>query len=42
MTFTELILALACLMSATLVPQEANVKQLMRKRNHANTWSRLL
>jgi quercetin dioxygenase-like cupin family protein len=31
MTFTKLILALACLMSATLVAQEANVKQLMSK-----------
>ena len=31
MTFTKLILALACLMSATLVAQEANVKHLMSK-----------
>jgi len=31
MTFTKLILALACLMSATLVAQEANVKQVMSK-----------
>ena len=31
MTFTKLILSLACLMSATLVAQEANVKQLMSK-----------
>jgi len=31
MTFTKLILALACLMSATLVAQEANVMQLMSK-----------
>ena len=31
MTFTKLILALACLMSSRLVAQEANVKQLMSK-----------
>ena len=31
MTLTKLILALACLMSGTLVAQEANVKQLMSK-----------
>ena len=31
MTFKTLILVLACLMSATLVAQEANVKQLMSK-----------
>src|SRR5271169_2703242 len=31
MTFTKLILALACLMSATLVAQEANVTELMSK-----------
>ena len=31
MTFTKLILALACLMSCTLVAQEAKVTQLMSK-----------
>jgi len=31
MTFTKLILALACLMSSTLVAQEARVTQLMSK-----------
>jgi len=31
MTFAKIILALACLMSAMLVAQEANVKQLMSK-----------
>src|SRR6266702_4683569 len=31
MTFTKLVLALACLMSGTLVAQEAKVTQLMSK-----------
>jgi len=31
MTFTKLILALACLMSGTLVAQEAKVTELMSK-----------
>src|SRR5437867_11563815 len=31
MTFTELVLALACLMSSTLVEQDAKVTQLMSK-----------
>ena len=31
MTFTKLILALACLMSSTLVAQEAKVTELMSK-----------